>query len=235
MVLHVFISLLGGVPLCIPYGLYSGTSLGGTTRGTLEGYPGRVLSQTKADGLTEMTPWSDRVRASSTDRASIFLRSESLRMDETAPAASSAFDSSESSSPSAPKRSLLTSSGIEGGSSVLSSRGFQTEIGITSNGDSVALPEGPLVTAAGEERRRRPVTLGTSAKGGSACPFSWILAEDDGEDAPNLGYPYPDSSSPVSPRVFASRFASSSTMPPLEPEALPEWALQLEALHAWTS
>ena len=46
MVLHVFISLLGGVPLCIPYGLYSGTSLGGTTQGTLEGYPGRVLSRT---------------------------------------------------------------------------------------------------------------------------------------------------------------------------------------------
>ena len=45
MVLHVFISLLGGVPLCIPYGLYSGTSLGGTTRGTMEGYPGRVLSE----------------------------------------------------------------------------------------------------------------------------------------------------------------------------------------------
>ena len=44
MVLHVFVSLLGGVPLCIPYGLYSGTSLGWTTRGTLEGYPGRVLS-----------------------------------------------------------------------------------------------------------------------------------------------------------------------------------------------
>ena len=44
MVLHVFISLLCGVPLCIPYGLYSGTSLGGTTQGTLEGYPGRVLS-----------------------------------------------------------------------------------------------------------------------------------------------------------------------------------------------
>ena len=44
MELHVFISSLGGVPLCIPYGLYSGTSLGGTTRGTLEGYLGRVLS-----------------------------------------------------------------------------------------------------------------------------------------------------------------------------------------------
>ena len=44
MVLHVFISFLGGVPLCIPYGLYSGTPLGGTIQGTLEGYPGWVLS-----------------------------------------------------------------------------------------------------------------------------------------------------------------------------------------------
>ena len=44
MVFHVFTSFLGGVPLCIPYGLYSRTSLGGTTWGTLEGYPGRVLS-----------------------------------------------------------------------------------------------------------------------------------------------------------------------------------------------
>ena len=44
MVLHVFISFLGGVPLSIPYGLYSGTSLGGTTWGILGGFPGRVLS-----------------------------------------------------------------------------------------------------------------------------------------------------------------------------------------------
>ena len=44
MVLHVFTSFLGGVPLCIPYGLYSGTSLGGTTWRTLGGYLGRVLS-----------------------------------------------------------------------------------------------------------------------------------------------------------------------------------------------
>ena len=43
MVLHVFTSLLGGVLLCIPYGLYSGTSLGGTTWRTLGGYSGRVL------------------------------------------------------------------------------------------------------------------------------------------------------------------------------------------------
>ena len=45
VVLHVFTSFLGGVPLCIPYGLYSGTSLGGTTRGILGEFPGRVLSQ----------------------------------------------------------------------------------------------------------------------------------------------------------------------------------------------
>ena len=44
MVLLVFISFLGGVPLCIPYGWYSGTLLGGTTRGILGGFPGRVLS-----------------------------------------------------------------------------------------------------------------------------------------------------------------------------------------------
>ena len=44
MVLHVFISFLGEVPLCISYGLYNGTSLGGTTREILGGFPGRVLS-----------------------------------------------------------------------------------------------------------------------------------------------------------------------------------------------
>ena len=44
MVLHVFTSFLGGVPLCIPYGSYSRTLLGGTTWRTLEGYSGRVLS-----------------------------------------------------------------------------------------------------------------------------------------------------------------------------------------------
>ena len=42
--LHVFTSLLGGAPLCIPYRLYNGTPLDGTTWETLEGYPGRVLS-----------------------------------------------------------------------------------------------------------------------------------------------------------------------------------------------
>ena len=44
IVVHVFTSFLGRVPLCIPYGSYNGTPLGGTTQGILEGYPGRVLS-----------------------------------------------------------------------------------------------------------------------------------------------------------------------------------------------
>ena len=44
MVLHVFTSFIGGVPLCIPYGFYSGTSLGETTRGIFGEFPGRVLS-----------------------------------------------------------------------------------------------------------------------------------------------------------------------------------------------
>ena len=42
--MHVFTSFLGGLPLCIPYGLYSGTSLGGTTQGILGEFLGRVLS-----------------------------------------------------------------------------------------------------------------------------------------------------------------------------------------------
>ena len=59
MVLHVFTSFLGGVLLCIPYGLYSGTSLGGTTWRTLEGYPSRVLSYPLANHAlpTCNTPW----------------------------------------------------------------------------------------------------------------------------------------------------------------------------------
>ena len=44
IVVHVFTSFLGGVPLCIPYGSYNGTPLGGTTKGILEGYPSWVLS-----------------------------------------------------------------------------------------------------------------------------------------------------------------------------------------------
>ena len=79
MVLHVFISFLGGVPLCIPYGLYSGTSLGGTTREILGGFPGRVLSLVVTPSLlsrviesqeqnTKILSIRDRVRSDTGDK-----------------------------------------------------------------------------------------------------------------------------------------------------------------------
>ena len=51
--------------MCIPYGLYSGTSLGGTTWGTLEGYPGRVLS---AYVLDDPLPESSALNGSDEDQ-----------------------------------------------------------------------------------------------------------------------------------------------------------------------
>ena len=50
--------------LCaIPKGLYNGTPLGGTTRGTLESYPGRVLSQkSKASPTDTSNSISDTIR-----------------------------------------------------------------------------------------------------------------------------------------------------------------------------
>ena len=80
----------------------------------------------------------DRDRASSTGRAPNLLRSESLRMDETAPVASSALKSKESPSPSASGRFLLNSSALEAGGSALYTGGLQTVMGITFNRGSVA-------------------------------------------------------------------------------------------------
>ena len=111
-----------------------GTSLGRTTRGILGGFPGRVLSA---------TPWRDRAKASSMGRAPDLLRSESLRMDETG--------SKESQSPSAFEPFLFNSSALEEGGSTLYAGGFQTVIGMTSNGCSVALPEESFAFAAEPE------------------------------------------------------------------------------------
>ena len=91
-------------------------------------------------------------------------------MDEIAPAASSALESKESSSPSAPRRFLLKSSGIEGGGSVLYAGGLQTEIGITSNGGLAALPEESLAFAVEAEGGCELGTLDTSVGDGNACP-----------------------------------------------------------------
>ena len=161
------------------------------------------------------------------------------------PAASSTLESKESSSPSAPGHSLPKSSGIEGGGSALYAGGPQTEIGITSNGGSTALPEESLAFAAEAERGCELGALGTSVGDVNACPCTWTWAEGDEEDVPNLGalplapalghgqrvmkktsltsglYPRPDGSSQGSPETFASHFEASWTTSPPEIEALP--------------
>ena len=154
-------------------------------------------------------------------------------MDETAPAASFALDNNESLSSSAPSDPFHVLRHQRRELSALCRR-IPNEIGITSNGGSAALLEEPLVIVVREERSRGLVTLGTSARGDSAWPHHPDLAEDDGEDAPNLGV-LPPTERLLSGEASGFRFASSSTTPPLEPEALPEWALQQEASYDWTS
>ena len=134
-----------------------------------------------------MAPWINRAKASSTGRASDLLRIESLRMDEIAPAGSSALESKESSSPPASRRSLPKSSAIEGGGSTLYVGGLQTEIGITSNGGSAALPEESLAFAAEAERGYELGALGTSTGDANVFPYTWTWAEGDEEDVLNLG------------------------------------------------
>ena len=135
----------------------------------------------------EVTPWRDRAKASSTGKAPDLLRSESLRMDEIEPVVSSALESKESPSPSASRRFLPKSSSIEGGGSTLCAGGLQTEMCITSNGGSAALPEESLAFAAEAERGCELSALGTSAEGGNTCPCTRTWAEGDEEGVPNLG------------------------------------------------
>ena len=65
--------------------------------------------------------------------------------------------------------------------------GFQTVIGITSNGGSVALPEESLTFAAEPEQDYELRALGTSAGGSDTCPCTQTWVEGDDEDIPNLG------------------------------------------------
>ena len=69
---------------------------------------------------------------------------------------------------------------------MLRSGGLQTEIGITSNGDSTALPEESLAFAVKAERGWELGALGTSAQDGNVGPCTWTLAKGDEEDVPNL-------------------------------------------------
>ena len=108
-------------------------------------------------------------------------------MDEIAPAASSALESKESSSPLASGRFLPKYSAIEGGGSTLYAGGLQTEMGITSNGGSTALPKESLSLTVEAERGCELGALRTSAGDGNTCPYTRTWAEGDEEDVPNLG------------------------------------------------
>ena len=115
------------------------------------------------------------------------LRSESLRMDETAPAESSALKSKELPSPSASGRFLLNSSALEEEGSALYAGGLQTVIGMTSNGGSAALLEESLAFATEPERGCELGALGTLDGGGNICPSTLTWAEGEEEDVPNFG------------------------------------------------
>ena len=84
-------------------------------------------------------------------KVSTFLRSESRRIDETAPAASSALVSSKSSPPSASKRSSPASPRVGGEGEAFCTEGLQIEIGRTFRGSSTAFLEEPLTLAAEDE------------------------------------------------------------------------------------
>ena len=117
--------------------------------------------------FTEATPWRDRAKASSTGSALDLLRSESLRMDETAPAVSSALRSKESPYPliSDFGSFLLNSSALQDGDLTLFVGGFQTVMGMTASGCSTAPPKGPFTFAADPERGCELKTVGASTGG----------------------------------------------------------------------
>ena len=156
--------------------------------------------------------------------------SDSRRIDETAPAASSALKSKESPSPSASGRFPLCSSALDEGSSVLYAGELQTVIGMTSNGGSAALPEESLAFAAepeqgcelGANRGWELGSLGTSDEGDITCPNTRTWAEGEEEDDPNFGtLPRTDGPSQESPKFSASHSGTSGTTSPLESKALP--------------
>ena len=129
----------------------------------------------------------DRDKASSTGSAPDLLRSKSLRMDETAPAASSALRSKESPSPSVLEPFLFNSSSFEEGGLTLYVGGFQTVMGITSNGCSTVLPEESFAFAAEPERGCELKSLGILAEGDNSYPGIRMWVEGKEEDAPNFG------------------------------------------------
>ena len=137
--------------------------------------------------LIEATPWRERAKASSTGSTLDLLRSESLRMDETTPTASSTLGRKESPSPPVSESVIFNPSALGEGGPTLFAGGFQTVRGMTANGCSTAQPEGPFAFAENPERGYELKTLGASAEGDSACSGfrTWVDGEE--EDAPNFG------------------------------------------------
>ena len=137
----------------------------------------------------EATPWRDRAKASSTGNAFDISRSESLRMDETAPAASSALRSKES-----PSLSIFDSGSFLFNSSALLESdltlffgGFQTVRGMTANGCSTTPPKRLFPFAVDLEWGCELETVGASARGDCARSDFQIGADREDEDAPNFG------------------------------------------------
>ena len=108
-------------------------------------------------------------------------------MDETAPAASSALESKESPSPLVLGLFPLNSSALDEGGAALYTEGFQTVMGMTSNGGSTALPEESLAFEAEPERGCELEALGTLDEGGITCPHTWTWVEGEEEDDSNFG------------------------------------------------
>ena len=110
-------------------------------------------------------------------------RSESLRMEETALAASSALERKESwfSSTFAFGFFLFSSATFQGGNWTFSKGGFQTVIGITTNNCSAAAFEGLLAPLSGLEEIGGLKITGASAKGDEARSGSRAVG-----DAPNF-------------------------------------------------
>ena len=107
-------------------------------------------------------------------------------MDEIAPTASSALRSKELPSPSVSDPFLFNYSALEEGGLTLCAGGFQTMIGMTSNGCSTALPEESFAFAAELERGCKLKALGTSAGGDNTYPDTRTWVEGEEEDAPSF-------------------------------------------------
>ena len=136
--------------------------------------------------LAKATPLMDIAKASSIGSEPDLLRLESLRMEETAPAASSTLRSKDSPSRPVSEPFLFNSSNVKEGGLTLYVGGFQTVMGMTVNGCSTALTEELFAFASDLEWDYELEALGTSTEGGHIFPSIRTRVEGEEEDAPNF-------------------------------------------------